>query len=493
MQSIRGQLATGYALAMGATLGVFAVSVYAVERSWINERIDERLQIESDLIAAIFLGADVPTDSTTTLDTTRKTADQLNPWVAYVLGADVEAMVAGVSDFVLLLSSDPARARHYFNDRAAALPVTDLNEFAIAARNVFQAGDNFGAADLARPVGRLRFFVSPIVTPEFSAVVVGVPNSEIRSHLDRLLSVMMAVATLVVAASTWIAYLLAGRTLKPVDLIVDEVEAISDGRSLHRRLAVPRTHDEASRLASTLNAMLSRLENSFVVLRRFTADASHELKTPLTVLRSGIERAITHPNTSDDVLEVLEVTLVEVNRMTELVDSLLMLARTDEGRAGLLKEPVDLREILSEVAETASILEEGSSVQVSVKVPSDPQIVMIDRGRIRQLLMNLLTNAIKFNRPEGSVTVDTELEKGNLIIRVCDTGVGMSGSELEQVYRRFWRADPARSRTGQRSGTGLGMAISKWIVEAHGGSIDATSKRGQGTTMTVRLPIEEET
>ncbi len=106
--------------------------------------------------------------------------------------------------------------------------------------------------------------------------------------------------------------------------------------------------------------------------------------------------------------------------------------------------------------------------------------------------MNLLTNAIKFNQPGGSVTVDTGVEDGNLKILVRDTGVGMSGAELEQVFQRFWRADPARSRTGQRAGTGLGMAISKWIAEAHGGSIEAKSKRGKGTTMTVKLPIEDE-
>jgi signal transduction histidine kinase len=238
--------------------------------------------------------------------------------------------------------------------------------------------------------------------------------------------------------------------------------------------------------------MLGRLESSFFALRRFTADASHELKTPLTVLRAGIERAITHPDSTDDVLEVLEETLVEVNRMTELVDSLLMLARTDEGRAALHKEPVDLREILGEMAETASILEEGSSVSVSVEVPEEPITVLVDRSRIRQLLMNLLTNAIKFNQPEGRVTVETEVEEENLVIRVSDTGVGMSGSELEHAYQRFWRADLARSRKGQRPGTGLGLAICKWIAEAHGGSIDAKSKRGKGTTMTVKLPLAHE-
>jgi signal transduction histidine kinase len=493
MQTIRGQLATWYALAMGATLGVFAVTVYVVERTWISERIDERLQIEADLITGILIGAPASVSSTADLDTTIIDTDQLDPWVAYVLGEDVVAMLDGVSDWVMLLSSGPGQALTYFNTRADTLDTGNRNAFATAVRQVLDAGEIFGIAAVGRPVGSVRFYVSPVEIPGVSAVAVGVPNSEVRSHLDRLLSVMITVATLVVAASTWIAYVLAGRTLKPVDMIVDEVEAISDGRSLHRRLAIPRTRDELSRLTTTLNAMLGRLESSFFALRRFTADASHELKTPLTVLRAGIERAITHPKAADDVLEVLEETLVEVNRMTELVDSLLMLARTDEGRAGLHKEPVDLREILGEVAETASILEEGASINVEVEVPTDPQIVTVDRSRVRQLLMNLLTNAIKYNQPGGRVTVDTKTEDGDLVIRVIDTGVGMSGAELEHVFQRFWRADPARSRRGQRSGAGLGMAISKWIAEAHGGSIDAQSKRGKGTTMTVKLPIEEET
>ncbi len=492
MQTIRGQLATWYALAMGATLGVFAVSVYVVERNWISERIDERLQIEAELISALLSEARISLDSSSEAEVPEFPPDQVDRFVAYGVPAGVAAVVDSVPDFVLLLSPDPSRVQNIFNRRLESHGRDAQIAFASAARQASVAESDFGVANLGIPVGGVRFLVRPTETPEVQAVVIGVPTSEVRAHLDRLLSVMMGVATLVVAASTWVAYLLAGRTLKPVELIVDEVEAISDGRSLHRRLAIPRTRDELSRLTTTLNAMLGRLESSFFALRRFTADASHELKTPLTVLRAGIERAVTHPNVTDDVLEVLEETLVEVNRMTELVDSLLMLARTDEGRARLHKEPIDIREILGEVAETASILEEGALVNVEVEVPADSQMVTVDRSRVRQLLMNLLTNAIKYNQPGGHVTVDTKTEDGDLIIRVIDTGVGMSGAELEHVFQRFWRADPARSRKGQRSGAGLGMAICKWIAEAHGGSIDAKSKRGKGTTMTVRLPIEDE-
>jgi signal transduction histidine kinase len=238
--------------------------------------------------------------------------------------------------------------------------------------------------------------------------------------------------------------------------------------------------------------MFARLETSFRTLRRFTADASHELKTPLTVLRSGIERAITHPEARPEVLEVLEETLLEVKRMTELVDSLLTLARADEGRAPLHVEQVDLRDLMIETAETAGILGEQASVAVTVVAPSRSRMMSVDRNRTRQLLMNLLTNAIKYTPAGGTVTFDAAIKGENVVFTVTDTGIGIAPSELPLVFDRFWRADPARSRTGQRSGAGLGLAISKWIAEAHGGSIQVKSGAGKGTTMIVTLPISGE-
>jgi signal transduction histidine kinase len=280
-----------------------------------------------------------------------------------------------------------------------------------------------------------------------------------------------------------------GRTLKPVDRVVDEVEAISDGRSLHRRLDPVDTGDELARLTSTLNAMLERLERNFLALRRFTADASHELKTPLTVLRSGIERAITHPRVAPEVLGVLDETLAEVNRMAEMVDSLLMLARADEGRAPLHLEPHDLRELLGEVAETAGILGEQAGVVVAVDIPRKPVTLAADHARMRQLLMNLLTNAIKYTPAGGTVDIDSSVRDTEVTITVRDSGIGIAPGDLPHIFDRFWRADPARSRTGDRPGVGLGLAISKWIAEAHGGAITVESRPGRGTKFVVRLPV----
>jgi signal transduction histidine kinase len=309
---------------------------------------------------------------------------------------------------------------------------------------------------------------------------------------ERLLSSMALTAPFVIVASWILGFFLAGRTFAPVDDIVAEVKAISDGRSLHRRLATPYHQDELAQLTTTLNQMLGRLERSFITLRRFTADASHELKTPLTVLRTGIERSITHPLVPREVLAMLEEILLEVNRMTEMVDSLLMLARADEGRAPLHLEALDFRVLLAELEETASILGEQSSVDVRVAVPEEQIIMQADPGRVRQMVMNLLTNAVKYTQPDGQVRVSSVVEDGTLMITVRDTGIGIAPGDLPNIYERFWRADVARSRTGRRPGAGLGLAISKWTAEAHGGSIDVQSRPGKGTTFTVRLPLTPE-
>jgi len=270
--------------------------------------------------------------------------------------------------------------------------------------------------------------------------------------------------------------------------IMDELKAITDGRSLHRRLAVPLSGDEISRLVVTLNGMLARLEQSFSSLRRFTADASHELKTPLMVLRAGVERGLTHPQTPRDVLQSLDETLDQINQMTEMVDNLLTLARADEGRAPLALEESDLRELVADVSETAGILGEDAQVRVTTHMPEGPVMLPVDRHRVRELLLNLVTNAIKYTPSGGLVGLSLTEEDGAVTLMVSDTGVGIAPGDLPHIFDRFWRADPARSRTGERAGTGLGLAITKWIAEAHGGSITVQSRPGRGTVFTVHLP-----
>ncbi len=482
MRTIRGRLVVSYAVALVATMTVFAATIYLVQRSENFAELDARARLEADLIAELLAGAARGPDPIVVRDPDN---NKLR------LNQTLESLLQVLQDYVIVLTPDGSTL--FSSEDARALPFGSFMRLAELATDTTTKRTRFGLTDLGPPVGEVRYVVRHITGagPDVAWVVSGASTAGLVLGPRRLLTAMLLTAPLIIGLSVLIGHFLVGRTLEPVNTIVDEVEAITDGRSLHRRLAEPHSHDELARLGGTLNAMLSRLEGSFASLRRFTADASHELKTPLTVLRSGIERAITHPKAPPEVMEVLEETLVEVNRMTELVDALLTLARADEGRAPLHLEPVQLQEVLGEVSETAGILGEQADVAVSVHVPDQPITLAVDRSRIRQLLMNLLTNAIKYTPQGGQVAIDCSRADAHVVLSVRDTGVGIAPGDLPHIFDRFWRADQARSRTGNRPGVGLGLAISKWIAEAHGGTITVQSRAGRGTTFTVTLPIGE--
>jgi signal transduction histidine kinase len=296
------------------------------------------------------------------------------------------------------------------------------------------------------------------------------------------------VATLfILLVSLGLAYFIAGRAFQPIEVMINEVEAITDGRSLHRRLAVNVSGGELARLTRTLNAMMERLETSFAGLRRFTADASHELKTPLTVLRADVERAMTTAPQSNDQLVALEEALRETRRMADLVESLLTLARADEGRYDLVREPVALEPLVREVYETAVILGEDTGITVSMPV-LEAVTVLGDAERLRQLFMNLVVNAIKYTPSGGRVDISLSERLDSVTFTVRDSGIGIAAADLPYIFERFWRADRVRSRASERGGFGLGLAISQYIAQAHGGTLTAESRLGRGSVFTVTLP-----
>ncbi|PYP78414.1 MAG: hypothetical protein DMD35_11350 [Gemmatimonadetes bacterium] len=325
--------------------------------------------------------------------------------------------------------------------------------------------------------------------PAITRVVAGVPTTVAELGGDVLVGTMLVVLPLVLLGFIGVSYVITGNALEPVERLINDVEAITDGRSLHRRLAANLGSDELSRLGNTLNAMIARLETSFGALRRFTADASHELKTPLTVLRADVERAM-HPNAQgSEAMQALEEALQETARMSDLVDSLLTLARADEGRFDLHREPVDLGALVRDVYETAVILGEDCGLTVSMTV-LEKGVVDGDARRLRQLFLNLITNAIKYTPRGGRVDLSLSHRLANdIAFTVRDSGIGMSAGELAHVFERFWRADRARSRTSERGGFGLGLAICQWIAQAHSGRITVQSRLGRGSVFTVTLPL----
>ncbi len=323
--------------------------------------------------------------------------------------------------------------------------------------------------------------VARIVAGGNTSVARGVPREYLVSGF------FLAPLIILVAGIT--AYRLLARNERQLDEITQELTAITDGRSLHRRL-VP--GDESSNdfieLVTTLNAMISRLESSFSGLRRFTADASHELKTPLAVLRADVERAMSDRANQTEKLVALEEALHETTRMADLVESLLTLARADEGRFDLHREPVELQPLVQEVFETALILGEAAEVTVNLPFTADVT-VMADRTRLRQLFLNLVTNAIKYTPPGGKVELGLGQHPDTVTFAVRDTGIGIAAADVDHIFERFWRADRVRSRLSERGGFGLGLAISQWIAQAHGGTLTVASRLGRGTLFTVTLPL----
>jgi two-component system, OmpR family, sensor kinase len=476
VHTIRGRLTLWYTVALGVTILAFGTLLYLERRQSTLRELDQRLGLEADL-ANRWLSESY--NVLGRIVTTAGTSPSLDPGISAYLEAVRDYLVVSDTTGKVLALSEAARTLSADALQQLTSPLDSLRLPKYA-----------GTLDLGSGAGDVRYLAVRVEAagPEIGGLLVATPTSQVTFGPPELLRSMLLIAPIVLIASALVGYWLAGTSLRPVQGIMDEVEAISDGTSLHRRLAVPLSGDEIARLALTVNGMLARLETSFASLHRFTADASHELKTPLMVLRAGVERALVHPGVPNEILQSLDETLAQINEMTELVGSLLTLARADEGRAPLAVEESDLRELLGDVIETAGMLGEGVGISVTSSLPDRPVRLAVDRQRIREMLLNLVTNAIKYTPTGGTIDVSLAEQDTGVSLTVRDTGIGIAPGDLPHIFERFWRADPARSRTGDRPGTGLGLAITKWIAEAHGGAITVQSRPGRGTIFTVLLP-----
>jgi heavy metal sensor kinase len=322
------------------------------------------------------------------------------------------------------------------------------------------------------------------------ALLVRLGHSEERlwHELRKLLGGVAFGIPLALAAAGLGGYLLARRALAPVDAMRREAAEIS-AESLSERLPVENPEDELGQLARVLNQSLDRLQAAFQQLRRFTADASHELRTPLTAVRSVGEVALQDKRAPEEYREAIGSMLEEVDRLTRLVDSLLVLSRADAGQISLNRMRLPLVEVVQEAVSLVEVLAEEKGQQV--RVESEPAIaVSADRLILRQALINLLDNAIKYSPAEARVNI--RLGKRNpreIVVEVVDQGPGIPSEHRQRVFERFYRVDPARSR--EQGGAGLGLAIADWAVKAHGGSLELESEEGRGSTFRIVLPTAD--
>lgn len=473
----RTKLTLFFAAAMAVTAAMLGIAVSAARTGGVYSAVGREALADADLALRIVAQGVETKPSTLVRDSVRRFVlsprirNQLDVIPGYVIVVDRGGNVEFTSQDVRDLTDDDWLA---LQRGVSALPNDGpAGVISIGADRILFVAHAF--RDNAVSLGR---------------VVAGVRISSADAWPSELTTTMFAVVPVVIALASWGVWIVLGGTFRRLERVRREVADITDGRSLHRRLPPDDTPPEIAALIETLNSMIARLETSFLALRRFTADASHELKTPLAVLRADVERAMNMTTRKDDRLVALEEALHETTRMADLVESLLTLARADEGRFDVHREPVDMRALTLEVYETALILGEAGGVNVNLPFTAEVT-VSGDRTRLRQLLLNLVTNAIKYTPAGGRVDIGLGRHPDNVTFAVRDTGVGIAAADLPHVFERFWRADRVRSRTAERGGFGLGLAISQWIAQAHGGTLTVQSRLGKGSLFTLTLPLEE--
>lgn len=349
-----------------------------------------------------------------------------------------------------------------------------------------------GTAETVYPPERppIRVYTQPVIRSGrvVNFVQVAASFAEVNRTLRRLALILLGVVPSAVVLAGLGGWALARRALRPVDEVAAAARRITAER-LNERIARPESDDELARLVDTLNAMIARLEMAFDRVREFSADASHELKTPLTILRGEVELLLSSERTFEDYKRGLRVILEEVRRMSEIVEDLLTLAKADLGATQLYFAPVDLADLITEVFEKAKSLPEAEGKQFTLS-RRDPLVIEGDADRLRQMVMNLVVNAFRYTPPGGKIDVSLGGVDGRTVISVADTGIGISEKDIDRIFDRFYRAPEAR--TMGAGGSGLGLNICKWIAEAHGGTIRVRSRLGKGSDFTVEIPQKAE-
>jgi heavy metal sensor kinase len=333
----------------------------------------------------------------------------------------------------------------------------------------------------------VRLLTMPVIESSrvINMIQVGMSLESVDETRLRFLLIMAGVLPLGLLLAASGGWLLAHRALKPVDRMTAAARRIG-AEHLSQRVDETGTGDELDNLAKTLNQMLTRLDAAFGQVRRFSADASHELQTPLTILKGELEVALRSARTQEEYRATLESALEEVDRIAHLVEGLLILARAEAGVLKMDRQEVDLAQVLEEVYLRLKPLADSHGIELQLG-STEPLRIQGDRERLQRMTSNLVDNAIKYTGAEGRVTLELARENKWASILVSDTGIGIPIEEREHIFQAFYRTSQARSLAYR--GTGLGLSIARSIAAAHGGTIQMESTPGQGSSFRVSIPI----
>ncbi|MDQ3855365.1 MAG: HAMP domain-containing histidine kinase [Chloroflexota bacterium] len=458
--SLRSFLAFSFTFVVLLVLSVLGFSIQKLVENGLHDNVDAGLQARGRTLAA-FLVSDPDSDLaqqaarvTTGLVQTSQDAE-----TTYVRLYDSAGFAVPLGDTAPPIpDATQKELRALRSPRLETIETPDQGELRVLTRPVYYGRNVFAYIQVGRELG---------------------PVNRIANDLQNTL-VLGTILAAVVAGT--LAYVLAHQALKPFSDIVEDTAQIRV-EHLNQRLPADYGVAEVSSLAHSFNSLLDRLEKAFELQRRFVADASHELRTPLTSIRGNLDVLLLDPELSPSTREALRKVAAEAARLSRLVTNLLLLARAEAGQSKPRHQPVDLHDL---VLETVGQVR-GLAHSVSVRLAREEQaIVTGDGDQIRQVLYNLLDNAVKFTPDGGQVSVSVYPEDGWGKVEVRDSGIGIAADDLERVFERFYQAE--RSPRGT-SGSGLGLSIVSWVVRAHGGRITAESKLGEGSTFAVWLPL----
>jgi heavy metal sensor kinase len=455
-RSLRFQLTAWYTAVVALTLGLAGAGVWWLVRQSIIETVDKDLRSRVESFRGFLnrLASDPDSGSlpeelaehaaVSSAGTQYRVADHAGRWVYRSPGTMAWKASA----------AEPAK-----------LPPRGL------AETIWDRGKRYRMMSARAPIGLVQ---------------IAAPLDEFDEMLDQFTwTAILLLPMLLVAASAG-GYWMSGRALAPVERITRTAEEIG-ARNLSRRLPEEGPGDELDRLSKTLNSMFARLETAFARMSQFTADASHELRTPVAIIRTTAEVTLAKPRGEQEYVRALGRILAESERTTTLLEDLMTLARSDLGADGVELRPMDLAETVRGTCGEARVLADASQVRMETMAPGEC-VIHGDASMLRRLLLILLDNAIKYTPAGGQIRVTLAANRSEATLTVADTGVGIGAEDTPHIFERFYRASKDRSRT--TGGAGLGLSIARWIATCHRGVISVESVPGTGSSFHVRFPLE---
>jgi len=459
---IKWRLTIWYGVVLSLILVIFASGIFIYFRNSLQDSIDAKIRSIGEVLSSSM------TDTHNT-----SVFGNFERYLENVLGRKPKGK------FIQIMDTSGRIGAKMSDIEGEALP-TSFNalERAMKGEIVYET--------IERTKPRLRMVTIPIMENKkiTSVVQVGTSLEDFDETIKKLLLIMIISIPTSISVTIVFGYFMAKKALRPVDQIRRAAIKISSS-NLDEKIDIAGRRDELGRLAETFNAMIGRLKDAFQRVNQFSIDVSHELKTPLTILKGETEVALRKEREKADYQKLLLSNLEEIDRMSCIIDDLLLLSKADSKEIKLNVEEVALRDLIMDVCMNMKVVADKKEVELQTNELEDVRLKG-DELKLRRMLLNVVENGIKYSQIGGKVTVSSFVNDGYVQIDVKDEGIGISEEDIKFVFDRFYRADRSRKR---ESGSGLGLSISRWIAEAHKGSIEVKSQPAKGSMFTIKLPI----